>query len=87
MFSLFLSHGCNLKIVIFLEKLENGVFSIIYNLADMIWCYYIFLFLTLLKMVISRSIHVAANGIISLFMAESYSTVCVYRSLYPFLCQ
>ena len=33
--------------------------------------------LTSLSMIIARSIHVAANGIISSFMVEPYSIVCV----------
>ena len=39
-------------------------------------------------MTVSRSIHVAANGIISFFlMAEYYSIVYVPHLLYPFICQ
>ena len=44
--------------------------------------------LTLLSMIISVSIHVAANAVISfLFMAESYSIVYVPRLPYPLLCR
>ena len=32
-----------------------------------------------LSMIISRSIHITANDIISLFMTEQYSIVCVYN--------
>ena len=40
----------------------------------------VFLFLTSLGMIISRFIHVAGNGIISLFfMAEQYSIGCMYH--------
>ena len=39
---------------------------------------FIFVWLTSLSMIISRFIHVAANGIFSFFfMAEEYSIVCV----------
>ena len=40
---------------------------------------FVFMWLPSLNMIISRSIHVAANGIIILFMAESYSTVYMYH--------
>ena len=41
---------------------------------------FVFLSLSSLSMIISRSIHVAANGIISFFfMAEYYSIVCMYH--------
>ena len=41
---------------------------------------FVFHCLTSLSMVISRSIHIAANGIISFFfMAEQYSIVYVYH--------
>ena len=48
-----------------------------------------FVFLISPSMIISRSIHVAANGAASFFfMAECYSCVCVYTPhLYPFFCQ
>ena len=41
---------------------------------------FVFLWLASLSMIISRSIHVAVNGIISFFfMAEWYSMVCMYH--------
>ena len=41
---------------------------------------FVFVCITSLCMIISRSIHVAANGIISFFfMAEYYSTVNMYH--------
>ena len=41
---------------------------------------FVFIQLTSLSMIISRSIHVAANGIISFFfMAEYYSSVYMYH--------
>ena len=41
---------------------------------------FVFLYLTSFSMIISRSVHVAANGIVSfLFMAESYSIVYMYH--------
>ena len=50
--------------------------------------------LTSLSMIIARSIHVAANGIISSFMVEPYSIVCVCvcvcihtPHLCPFICR
>ena len=42
---------------------------------------FVFVWLTSLSMIISRSIHVAANGIISFFfMAELFYIVCMYHS-------
>ena len=39
---------------------------------------FVFLFLTSLSVVISGSIHVATNGLISLFVPEQYSIVYLY---------
>ena len=39
----------------------------------------IFVWLTSLSMIISRSIHVAANGIISFFFMAEYSIVYIYH--------
>lgn len=44
--------------------------------------YSIFLWLTSLTIMPSRSIHVVVNGRISFFTAEQYSCVCVLFSLY-----
>ena len=47
----------------------------------------VFVWLTSLSMIISRSIHVATNGIISLFfMTKSYSTACVYMRVCLHIC-
>ena len=48
---------------------------------------FVFLYLTLLSMIIFRSIHVAANGIISFFFSQVI-VPCLYipHLLYPFLC-
>ena len=58
---------------------------------------FVFLFLTSLSMIISRSIHVASNGIISFFLWLSNISLCVSvcvcvcvcmpHLLYPFICQ
>ena len=50
---------------------------------------FIFLWLTSLNMVISRSIHVAENGIISFFFYDWVVFHCIYvpHLLYLFLCQ
>ena len=59
---------------------------------------FVFLCLTSLSMIISRSIHVAANGIISFFLWLIFHCVYIYRSVslslylsishlhYPFIC-
>ena len=47
---------------------------------------FVILCLTSLSMIISRSIHVAANGIISLFFYGWVILHCVYAHLYPFIC-
>ena len=39
---------------------------------------FVFLFLTSLSVMISRSIHVATNGLISLFVPEQYSILYLY---------
>ena len=47
---------------------------------------FVFLWLTSFSMIISRSIQVAAHGIISFFfMVEQYSLIYVPHLLYPFI--
>ena len=49
--------------------------------------YSIYLFLTSLSMIISRSIHITANDIISFFFYGQVTPHCIYAPhLYPFLC-
>ena len=50
---------------------------------------FVFLWLTSLSVIISRSIHVVANGIISFFSNVWVIFHCIYmpRLLYPFICQ
>ena len=43
---------------------------------------FVFLWLTSLSMIISKSIHVSANGIISFFMAKWYAVVYVYHNFF-----
>ena len=40
---------------------------------------FVFVWLTLLSVVVSRSIHVSANGTIAFFVAEAYSIICTYH--------
>ena len=48
---------------------------------------FFFVWFTSLNMIISRSIHILANGILSFFfLAEWYSSVSIYL-LYPFICR
>ena len=47
---------------------------------------FVFVWLTSLSTITSQAIHVAANGIISLFFYGWHSTVYVLCLLYPFLC-
>ena len=50
--------------------------------------YDIFLWLTLFSMIISKSIHVAANGINPFFLwLRNIPVVSIYHLFYPFLCQ
>ena len=50
------------------------------HVSDSIWCWCLTVWLTSPSMIISRSIHVATNAIISfLLMAESYSIVSMYH--------
>ena len=52
-------------------------------------CSLSFICLTSLCLIISRSINVATNGIMSFFRTEKYSTLFIYvpHLLYPFTCQ
>ena len=46
-------------------------------LSDPTFKVFVFLFLSLLSVIISRSIHVAANGFVSLFFMAQYYSICV----------
>jgi len=74
---------CSLSMWIFfcfVNKFICIIFFYIPNISDILWD--LSLFDTFHLVVISRSIHVPANGIISFFlMAESYSIVCTTLSL------
>ena len=50
---------------------------------------FVFLWLTSVSMIISRSIHVAANGIISFFFYDWVIFHCIYvpHVIYPFFCR
>ena len=62
------------------RSLLSHFFFLDSSVSDSIWCWCLIVWLTSLSMIISRSIHVAANAIISfLFMAEYYSIVYIYH--------
>ena len=64
---------------LFCQELHCVLFLKIPHVSDSIWWWGITVWLTSLSMIISGSIHVAVNGIISfLLMAESYSIVYMY---------
>ena len=49
---------------------------------------FVFVWLTLLSMIIYKPIHVAANGIVQFFLWLSNTpVVSMYHLFYPFLCQ
>ena len=65
----------------------NKFFCVIFISFHLIIVYDICLSLTLLSMIISRSIHVAANGIILFFLwLSSIPLYICTSSFYPFLC-
>ena len=52
------------------------------QISDSTWHLSFSFWLTLFSMIISNSIHVAANGIIWWFLSEWYSIVCMYIRTY-----
>ena len=63
---------------LFYKEVPCVLFFNIPHISDSMWCWCLTVWLTSLSMVISRPIHVVANAVISfIFMAESYSVVCI----------
>ena len=54
-------------------------------MGDIIWCLSFTVWLTSLSMIVSRSIHVAANGIISFFLWLSNIPLCISSLSTPLL--
>ena len=70
---------------IFFKNFIN--FFYILHISDIIWYLSFSVWLTSLSMIISRSIHVASNGIISFLFYGSAIFHCIYvPRLHPFLC-